>query len=376
MESNSGVMAIASIFNIESLNVTGPLFTVTHSDTPDASSLDESVMSQSALPRPWLMEIPVSPNDEPEMPTPYAIASTYYPASQPFSEPKECVYFQSYDNPSTIVELCRGKLGWYVAELIDAPDAASCTRLAALSYPGSSMIHLFYVTTSGTICDLAWSPGNGWSAGYLTAETAPKISPWSSLSALRSANCAKLYYQRDTKLCELAYDFNVRELCYTELANADRGTAIASVSYAGSEGTSYHVFYQDDGMLWEHRSQGEVLTTSSLPSLTKMPPQRTSLSAISWFTQRAYIRLYYTSETGQICELLWDERAGWKQRLNLSDNATPNLQPCGGAHISAMQMDRGDRIRVYRNSSPEGLVQMAFSKTSKNPKVRALPASK
>jgi len=130
---------------------------------------------------------------------PLAIVSTYFPASVSCSNPEENLYFQPSDDPCTITEASRAGGIWVERARVKAPDVRAFTPLATLSLAGNKEVQLFYLTKSETIMDLIWSPKNGWSAGHLRPDTAPKVSPWSSLSALRSANCGKLYYQRKSE---------------------------------------------------------------------------------------------------------------------------------------------------------------------------------
>ena len=58
-----------------------------------------------------------------------------------------------------------------------------------------------------------------------------------------------------TKICELSYDFGNLKPRFRELDEADPGTPITSTSYAGKNGTVYHVFYQRKGVLWDFRTQ-------------------------------------------------------------------------------------------------------------------------
>jgi len=75
--------------------------------------------------------------------------------------------------------------------------------------------------------------------------------------------------------------------------------------------------------------------------------------------------------------MLWDDWAEVKNGSgNLTELALPNLQPDRAARIWAMQMNRGGMIRVYYFSSGKEPVEVAFSKNSIEPRIRAIvPAS-
>jgi hypothetical protein len=101
---------------------------------------------------------------------------------------------------------------WNISAQIHAVDAKENTPIAAVSRLGGSKvslrskagstsrtnkgkIHLFYITQDNLIHELCWSSEKGWKTGSLT-EKAPRVSPYSSLSATCSAHVIKVYCQR------------------------------------------------------------------------------------------------------------------------------------------------------------------------------------
>jgi hypothetical protein len=105
-------------------------------------------------------------------------------------------------------------------------------------------------------------------------------------------------------------------------------------------------------------------------------PAYTQLTALSWFIEDAYLRLYYVSDDGHIRELSKDEYededededefededededGGWvTTELAATQTVEKNSQ------IAALEQNDGGLIKIYHLVSTEKLGEMSFSKT-------------
>ncbi|KAM7196356.1 hypothetical protein V8F33_006265 [Rhypophila sp. PSN 637] len=288
------------------------------------------------------------------------------------------VYVQLKEHPLIITEFKSHKNDWTIAKPIQVPDAASpVTRLAAVCAAGGTEIHLFYITGENTIKEMAWNQEHGWNTGDMFGERSAKISAWSSLSALRSANCIKLFYQRNDIICELSYGLGDRMWSYKELSRADRGTPIASTSYGGPKSTIYLVYFQREGVSYEYRNEQDRRQIKRMGP-EAFPPQCSSLSAVSWInsSEQENIRIYYVTDKGEVFESSRKQKLGWERTKFM----IPEESLADGAQLTALQMGAGLKIRAYYvsyepNSDRVTLNQIAFSRGITTPKVKPIWSS-
>jgi hypothetical protein len=246
---------------------------------------------------------------------------------------------------------------WSLSATIPIPDAKEYTPLTATSDLTVSRIHLFYLTRKNFLHELVWSVNLGWSMGSLTKKP-PKVSPYSSLSATCSARAIKVYCQRGSEICELEYQSLRGKWTYRPLVDALPGTSIASTCYPGEKNTIYHVYFQElSFMLGEYVYEfGDEIDSGSYPPEIAMPPY-TPLTAISWYTDGPYIRLYYVDKDGRIQEVSNDDDEDWEEY------SLPSLQTVEKpSQIVALQQNDGKFINVYHLLSGERIAYMSFSK--------------
>ncbi|KAK3353298.1 hypothetical protein B0T25DRAFT_581071 [Lasiosphaeria hispida] len=272
-----------------------------------------------------------------------------------------------------IAEVMNIEGAWRLTTWVAAPGVSTATRLAVANCPGNGQVHLFYTTTRNTIGLRVFTLGTGWSPGRLDVQgEAPVIPPWSALSALHSPRSLRLYYQRDDDvICEISRETASTEWVRTELGRAARGTSITSVWYPGKESPVYLVYFQgEDGRLCGYRHDGEGGEISELPLVDV--PLRAPLSAVAWWCSgRASVRLFYISAGGEVCGLSWLDDQGWTRsyRIERSDGESIGR----GGQIAALQMGRGDKIRIYLyDSSRSTLDEIGFSKTRRKPMVNTI----
>ena len=88
----------------------------------------------------------------------------------------------------------------------------------------------------------------------------------------------------------------------------------------------------------------------------------TQLTALSWFIEDAYLRLYYVSDDGHVRELSKDEdEDGDGDWITTELQATQTVEK--NSQIAALEQDDGKLIKIYHLLSTEKLCQMSFSKT-------------
>ncbi|PVH96162.1 hypothetical protein DM02DRAFT_731378 [Periconia macrospinosa] len=274
------------------------------------------------------------------------------------------IYFQV---GSFIHEAGYIKGNWSITAHISAPSAKEDTPIAAISCPRGSTIHIFYITSENFIHEVYWSASKGWSTGSLTSKTL-KVSSYSSLSATWSAQALKVYCQRGSMLCELEYQFYPGDWTFRTLTDALPGTAIACTSYAGDDETVYHVYYQDeDHMLREYVYEFEDELDYDFPNI-EAPPY-TPLTAISWYIDGAYIRLYFVDNDGGIQELYNEADEKWNEVHTL-----PSVQKVEkSSQLAALEQNDGRLINLYHSLSEERLAQLSFSKShDEDPGVRSI----
>jgi len=165
---------------------------------------------------------------------------------------------------------------------------------------------------------------------------------------------------------------------YRKLTDGLRGTYIASTCYPGEHNTVYHVYSQDEGnclqdIIYEQqesKNSGEINTIPLMAFLRSDSnaiiadladadidwPAYTPLTAVSWFIDDSYLRLYYLSEDGHVLKLSRDEGEDWKGPVDLpsSRDIEKNSQ------IAAFEQDDGWLIRIYHTLSNEKLGENFF----------------
>jgi hypothetical protein len=90
----------------------------------------------------------------------------------------------------------------------------------------------------------------------------------------------------------------------------------------------------------------------------ELPPY-TPLTAVSWFNDDSYLRVYYLSEYRNIQKVSRDEDEDWEGPVDFPSSRDVE----SNSQIAALEQDDGDLIKIYYTLSQEKLGQISFSET-------------